>query len=58
MIYRPRVYTASVLGEYKMWQVFAEDREWSFCHFTASWPHKAHLELEAGGYAQYRDEAA
>ena len=44
--YRPRVYTASVLGEYKMWQVFAEDPEWAFCKFTASWPFKAHLEFD------------
>jgi len=45
--YRPRVYTASVLGEYKLWQTFAEDPEWQFCHFTASWPNKAGLEFEA-----------
>jgi len=44
--YRPRVYTASVLGEYRLWQTFAEDPDWSFCQFTASWPRKAYLEFE------------
>ena len=44
--YRPRVYVASKLNEYKMWQVFANDDEWRFCKFTASWPWKAHLEWE------------
>jgi len=45
--YRPRVYTASILGEYRLWQTFAEDPDWAFCKFTASWPYKAQLEWEA-----------
>jgi hypothetical protein len=45
--YKPKVYTASTLAEHQLWRTFAEDPEWHFCHFTASWPYKAHLEWEA-----------
>jgi hypothetical protein len=45
--YKPKVYVASRLSEHKMWQVFANDDDWRFCKFTASWPWKAHLEWEA-----------
>jgi hypothetical protein len=54
-LYRPKIYTASVLKYYHLWMMMRTDPDWEFCEFTATWPSIAHLEDEAPSEALFRD---
>lgn len=46
-MYKPRVYTASRLKYFSLWQTFRDDPDWAFVEFTATWIDKAYHEIEA-----------
>ena len=48
-LYKPKVYTASKAHYHLLWKKMAEDPEWSFVEFTASWPNSPEILKELAG---------
>lgn len=45
-MYKPKVYTASNIPHFKLWQNLYDDPEWMFCEWTASWVTHPDIENE------------
>jgi len=48
-MYKPRVYGASMLHHYGLWQVLAKDPDWDFVEWTASWPNVDEIHQDMAG---------
>jgi len=48
-VYKPKIYTASKLRHYQLWQVLRKDPDWDFAEWTATWPQASNVANELAG---------